>query len=97
MRFGYYLAKAIQQAGFSQREFAIKMRTPQQNMNEIVLGKRGPPLRKLNAWAEALAPHVERERFLVLAWLEHTPDELRELMLRTPGEVERLVEALKPQ
>ena len=95
MRFGNYLAAAITKAGLSQRQFALRVKTPQQNMNEMVRGKRVPPLKRVAAWAVALAPHVELERFLVLAWLEHASEELRELILTTPGEVERLVGAQK--
>jgi hypothetical protein len=41
------------------------------------------PARRIEAWADALRLHgEERERFLELAWLTHTPVYIRELVKR---------------
>ena len=88
MRFGAYLATAIEKAGISQREFARRAKSRQQNVNEIVHGRRVPPLAHLERWADLLKEHVDRAQFLELARLEHCPPEIQtlvaELRSKTP-------------
>jgi len=80
MRFGDYLGQAISKAGLSQRAFALQVKSHQQAINEIVKGKRTPPLARLDKWLDVLGTAVEREKFLELARLEHCPAEIQTLV-----------------
>lgn len=90
MRFGEYLADSLKKAGFTQRSFASKVKYHQQNFNQIVLGKRAPPLKCIAAWAAQLKGHIDSALFLELAELEHTPEGIRKLVKDLQDKVRRL-------
>jgi len=78
MRFGEYLAEAITRAGLSQRQFALRVGYRQQNISQIVHGKRVPPIRHIDKWAKALGAAVDPVVFRQLALLSHCPPEIQE-------------------
>jgi transcriptional regulator with XRE-family HTH domain len=82
MRFGEYLQHALGKAGMSQSEFAKKARYSQANINKIARDIRQPPLARLEAWADVLANHIQRDVFLELGRLEHSPPEIRDLVAK---------------
>ena len=81
MRFAPYLATAVKKAGYTQRAFAKKVRHHQQNFNQIIRGKRAPPLKHLPAWIALLGEHVDPALFRELAELEHTPPGIQKLVV----------------
>ena len=80
MRFGQYLATSLEKAGFSQSSFAAKVGYQQQNVNQIIKGKRNPPLKRVDAWATLLGKHIDKELFLELAHLEHSTPRIQKLV-----------------
>ena len=80
MRFGTYLTAALAKAGYTQRSFARKAKHNPKNFNQIVLGKRAPPLKHMPMWIELLKGHIESDVFLELARLENSPAEIRALV-----------------
>jgi transcriptional regulator with XRE-family HTH domain len=82
MRFPAYLANALKKAELSQSAFARKVKYKQQNISQIVHGTRPPPLARIEAWADALSGHIQRDVFLELARLECSPPEIRDLVTK---------------
>lgn len=90
MRFGEYLEQALKLKGLSQRAFSLLVGYPQQAVNGIIRGERVPPLGRLEAWANALSNHVDKALFLELGRLEHSPKEIRQLVIDLRCEISRL-------
>ena len=90
MRFGECLNEALVRKGMSQRAFSLIVRYRQQALNRVIRGERIPPLDRLDAWADALEGHVDREAFFELARLEHTPSEIRTALFKARAENVRL-------
>jgi transcriptional regulator with XRE-family HTH domain len=80
MRFGEYLANALEEAGYTQRSFAAKVKHHQANFNQILLGKRSPPLKHIQRWADLLQGHIDPLQFRELALLENSPIEIQKLV-----------------
>jgi transcriptional regulator with XRE-family HTH domain len=91
MRFGPYFAKSLEKAGFSQSSFAAKVGYRQQNVNQIIKGKRPPPLSRVDAWASALGKHIDKDLFLDLAHLEHCTPRIQKMVAELWAETKREV------
>jgi transcriptional regulator with XRE-family HTH domain len=89
MRFGELLLRAIGDLGISQREFARRVKYPVQSLNQVIRGKRRPPPRHLDAWMRALGKTIDPVMFRQLAMLEHTPQEIRDLLTSLRKQLER--------
>jgi hypothetical protein len=83
--FGEYVAEACRDAGTT--PFALSRASGSSPsvltycMRKPAAGVKAypPPLRCLDAWCDALKlTGAKRQRFLVLAWLEHAPEPLRD-------------------
>ena len=79
-RFGAYLETAIKNAGMSRRKFASTVGYASANIDQIVHGKRSPPLNRINSWGKVLGPAIDSFKFRELALLEHCPAEIRDLV-----------------
>jgi transcriptional regulator with XRE-family HTH domain len=90
MRFGTYFAKCLEKAGFTQSSFALEADYLQQNINQIIKGKRPPPLKHINAWAALLGKHVDKDVFLDLAHLENSSEQIQKLVLKLWAETKRV-------
>lgn len=84
-RFGPYLGSAIKKAGLSRRNFAKIVGYASPNIDQVVAGKRVPPIAQLDKWSKALGGAVDPALFRELALLEHTPAEIRERYLALRG------------
>ena len=82
------LYQAIAQKGLTVSEFARLVKVPQPNVSEIKRGARRAPLAGIEKWADVLGLEGdERERFLDLAALTHTPERIQRLII----DVERVL------
>ena len=80
MSFGKLLARAIQDVGISQREFARRVKYPVQSLNQVIKNKRRPPRKHIGTWAHALASVIDPKYFAQMALLEHCPPEIKDLV-----------------
>jgi transcriptional regulator with XRE-family HTH domain len=80
MRFGVYLAQAIEAKGLSQRKFSTAVGYKQANLSRIISGKMVPPLKHIQKWSDFLMPAIDPAEFRELALLENSPPEIMELV-----------------
>jgi hypothetical protein len=74
MRFGTLLKHHIAASGRSISAWARMVGITQGFASNLMAGRRTPPLRELEAWADSLAlADEERQRFLDLAAIAHLP------------------------
>jgi hypothetical protein len=92
--FGQYLSELCREAGTT--PFALaKASKCSPSVMTYAMRKRAPgvkayapPLKYLKAWCESLGVTGQRrQRFMVLAWLEHSPEPLREYVAKLEREI----------
>ena len=94
VNFAEMFRKRTELCGKSRRELARALGYSAPAISQICTGRHKPPLDRMPAWAEALGlTGAEREEFLLLARLEHTPPELRDLIQRTQQGANRAADA----
>jgi transcriptional regulator with XRE-family HTH domain len=85
----------------SLRDFALKVKAKHSHLSEMVNGKapykgadpRKPPLSKISEWADALELEgAERDHFIELAELEHTPERIARRYLAQQARIRSLEE-----
>lgn len=80
--FGAYLSELLARRGLRQADFARLVGKAPGVVQFIRVGRRRPPLARLESWADALSLRgEERRRFLELGRLEHCPPEIRRLIV----------------
>jgi len=81
--FGTYLEELLADRKLTARQFGKKVDVIATFLSKVMMGTRPVPVRRIEDWADALKlSGNERERFLELAWLTHTPVYIRELVKR---------------
>lgn len=91
--FGEIMSIAVERRGESLRAFAERAGAYVQHLSAIIHGDRKPPLEHVGKWADALGLRgAERERFVLLAELEHAPEGVR----RYVEKLERAAERKRP-
>lgn len=99
--FGAFLLSIMDQRRLTQRSFGKLIGMSQGNLSKIINGHPktpGPPLDKLDQWAEHLALiGPDRERFLDLGWRSHLSaravawlDSVREDLSKAKAEIDSL-------
>lgn len=95
--FAQFIKARLAEQGWSLRDFAARL-DPQRPVGSLVgyvskvlNGKVAPPLARIDAWADALRlDRRQREHFIELAHLMHTPVLIQRLVDSLRGEVETL-------
>lgn len=73
--FGAKLDELIRRKEWSEEQFAAAVDDKQPHINAVKAGKRKPPLKGIDAWADVLGIEgAEREYFLDLAALTRAPE-----------------------
>ncbi len=80
--FGPYLREALDKAGMSQRAFARAVGYKQANIQQVVAGRRKPPLRHARRWAKALGTAVTLDDFEERVHLAHISEVVLRLINR---------------
>jgi ubiquinone biosynthesis protein UbiJ len=89
--FGALLVDLLARRALTQADFARLVGKAPGVVQFIRVGRRRPPLARIEAWADALALRGEdRRRFLEAARLEHCPPEIRHLVATLRRRVERM-------
>ena len=79
--FGAFLDEQCARRGLSQATFARLVGQAPGVIQFVRTGRRRPSLARIEVWADALALRgADRQRFLELARLEHSPPEIRRLV-----------------
>ncbi|MBA3586023.1 MAG: hypothetical protein H0W41_00115 [Chloroflexi bacterium] len=80
-RLGDYLDELLAVRGYSVRSFARRVGVAPANVSKFK--RKALPRERIEAWADALRlSGMERDRFLYLAWWDHTPVFMRERLER---------------
>lgn len=78
MPFGDTLCDAIKAAGMTQLAFAQAVLSSSGNITDVIKGRRLPPLKHLEKWADVLGlSGANRDEFISAGQLEHTPELIR--------------------
>lgn len=94
--FGSFFYEVLRRQGLSANRFAKRVHTSSGCLSSIYSGVRRPPLDRIQTWADALGLHgPDREAFVTLANLEHTPPLIRDLVRDLRAERDRLVDELE--
>lgn len=89
--FGKHLESLIHYRRMTQAEYARAVRHPPPFVNQVIHGKRTPPLKQLETWADTLdLSGEERATFLRLALLAHCPGPIQDDYLRLRARVDKL-------
>lgn len=87
-KLGDYLDELLAARGHSVRSFARKVGVAPANVSKFK--RKALPPQRIEAWADALRlAGAERERFLYLAWWDHTPLFMRERLEPPPKKPRR--------
>src|SRR5688500_14810609 len=75
--FAAILQSHLSEADLNQAQFARRVGTTRGFVNNVLHGRRTPPLDEIGAWADVLAlKGAKRDHFLELAELAHAPERL---------------------
>jgi hypothetical protein len=95
--FSILVKTRLAERGWSMREFAAKLDPGRPvgslvgYVSKILSDKVGPPLERLDDWADHLQlSGAERQRFIEAAHLAHAPQRIQELVVELRGEIDRL-------
>jgi transcriptional regulator with XRE-family HTH domain len=81
---------ALQAQGLSARAFAALIDVQPAFLNKVMQGDRTVPLKRIEAWADALKLRGnDREQFLEAGFLTHTPPYICDLLQKLRANSER--------